>query len=107
MEPLQSFFAEAILKETELKPDEDDNRVYDLNPLRDRNFPFIYDAGSGIGSVVVSKLRLSSKVNEGDRIALEADSKIDSDAVYDLLDRVAKSVPMHLYNVTQVELEQR
>jgi hypothetical protein len=104
VEPLQTFFAEAILKEMELKPDEDDNRVYDLDLLRGRDFPFIYDAGSGIESVAVKKLRLSSKVKKGDRITLEADSKIDSYAVYDLLDRVAKSLPMHHYNVTQVEL---
>jgi hypothetical protein len=46
---------------------------------------------SGIQDVVVKKLRLSSKVTKGDRI-------------YDLLDKIGKSLPLHLYNVTQVEL---
>ncbi len=35
---------------------------------------------------------------------MEADSVGKLDAVYDLLDKIGKSVPLHLYNVTQVEL---
>jgi hypothetical protein len=54
--------------------------------------------------VVVRKLRLSSKVKKGDRITLEADATNNPDAVYELLDKIGKSLPLHLYNVTQVEL---
>jgi len=60
--------------------------------------------GSGIQGVVVKKLRLSSKVKKGDRITLEADATTGPDSVYDLLDKIGKSIPLHLYNVTQVEL---
>ena len=104
IEPLQGMFATAILKLPELPPDPKDGRIYDLNPLRQKNFDFVYDAGSGIQDVVVKKLRLSSKVKKGDRITLEADAIHNPDAVYELLDQIGKSIPLHLYNVTQVEL---
>ena len=43
VEPLQAMFATAILKLSELPPDPTDDRVYDLNPLRERGFQFVYD----------------------------------------------------------------
>lgn len=104
VEPLQGMFATTILKLDELPPDPKDERVYDLNPLRQKNFSFSYAVGSGIENVAVKKLRLSSRVNKGDRITLEADAAQDPDAVYTLLDKIGKSVPLHLYNITQVEL---
>ena len=103
-EPLQGMFATAILKQDKLPPDPKDRRVYDLNPLRQKDFDFVFDAGSGIKDVAVKKLRLSSKVKKGDRITLEADATHNPDAVYELLAQVGKSLPLHLYNVTQVEL---
>lgn len=104
VEPLQGVFATAILKLSELPPDPKDGRVYDLNPLRQKSFEFVYEVGSGVQNVVVKKLRLSSKVKKGDRITLEADASDNADAVYDLLAQISKAVPLHLYNVTQVEL---
>jgi hypothetical protein len=104
IEPLQEMFATAILKLPELPPDPNDERVYDLNPLRQKGFDFVYDAGSGIQDVSVKKLRLSSKVKKGDRITLEADATNRPDGVYDLLDKIGKCLPLQLYNVTQVEL---
>jgi hypothetical protein len=104
VEPLQGMFTAAILKVDELPPDPKDERVYDLNPLRQKSFSFNYAVDSGIEKVAVKKLRLSSRANKGDRITLEADTTQDPDAIYTLLDKVGKSVPLHLYNVTQVEL---
>jgi len=104
VEPLQGMFVSAILKTPKLPPDPKDTRVYDLNPLRWRNFDFTYDPGSGIQDVVVKKLRLSSKAKRGDRITLEADTHRNRLAIYDLLDSLSDSLPLHLYNVTQVEL---
>ena len=104
VEPLQGMFATAILKLPELPSDPKDGRVYDLNPLRQKSFHFVFDVGSGIQDATVKKLRLSSKVKKGDRITLEADAVGNPNAVYDLLDKIDKSVPLHLYNVTQVEL---
>ena len=98
------MFATAILKLAELPPNPKDERVYDLNPLRQKSFDFVFDVSSGIQYVAVRKLRLSSKVKKGDRITLEADATNNPDAVYELLDKIDKSLPLHLYNVTQVEL---
>jgi len=103
IEPLQGMFGTAILKLSELPPDPRDERVYDLNPLRERSFQFVYDPASGIQGVAVKKLRLSSKV-KGERITLEADADARREAIYDLLDEVGKSVKLRTYNVTQVEL---
>ena len=107
IEPLQAMFATAILNLPELPSDPKDGRVYDLNPLRQKSFHFVFDVGSGIQNVMVKKLRLSFKVKRGDRITLEADVSGNPDAVYDLLDKIGKSLPLHLYNVTQVELAAR
>jgi hypothetical protein len=104
IEPLQGMFATVILKLPELPPDPEDDRVYDLVPLRQKSFNFVFDVGSGIQGVAVKKLRLSSKVKRGDRITVEADSGDNPGAVYELLDKIGKSVPLHGYNVTQVEL---
>jgi hypothetical protein len=104
VEPLQAMFATAILGLPELPPDPEDERVYNLNPLRERGFQFVYDAASGIQSVVVKKLRLSSKVVKGDRITLEADAAARAEAIYDLLDQVGPAARLRTYHVTLVEL---
>ncbi len=104
IEPLQGMFAIAILKLPELPSDPKDGRVYNLNPLRQRSFDFVFDVGSGIQSVAVKKLRLSSRLIRGNRVMLEADVSGNSKAVYDLLDQIGKPQLVHLYNVTQVEL---
>lgn len=104
IEPLQGMFATAILKTDQLPPDPKDERIYDLSPLLQRSFDFTFDVGSGIEEVTVRKLRLSSQIKKGDRITLEADTSRESDAVYDLLDRIGRVVPLGMFNVTQVEL---
>ena len=77
-EPLQGMFATAILKLDELPADPKDERIYDLYPLLQKGFNFIYNVESGIEEVWVKKLRLSSRVLKGDRITLEADTSDDS-----------------------------
>ena len=104
IEPLQSMFAEAILKLDKLPPDPKDTRVYDLAPLLQKSFDFTFTPGSGIEKVIVKKLRLSSRIKKGDRITLEADTTQKPDAVYTLLDQISKTLPMTMYNITQVEL---
>lgn len=104
VKPLQEMFATAILKLEELPPDPKDERIYDLAPLLQRSFDFFYSVGSGIEKVTVKKLRLSSRIKKGDRITLEADPAENAGAIYDLLDEVGKSLPLNMYNVTQVEL---
>lgn len=104
IEPLQGMFAEAILKLDKLPPDPKDTRVYDLAPLLQKSFDFTFTTGNGIEKVIVKKLRLSSRVKQGDRITLEADTTQKPDAVYTLLDQISKTLPMSMYNITQVEL---
>lgn len=104
IEPLQGMFATAILKLPELPPDPKDVRVYDLAPLSQKSFDFTFAVGSGIEKVTVKKLRLSSRVKKGDRITLEADTTENPDAVYALLEQIGKSLPLKMYNITQVEL---
>jgi hypothetical protein len=104
VEPLQGMFAAAILKLRELPPEPRDKRVYDLNPLRDRNFQFMYEPESGIERVAVKEMRLSSRIKDGDRITLEADASRNPHAIYDLLERVGQSVSLKLYDVTLVEI---
>jgi hypothetical protein len=104
IEALQAIFAQTILKLPELPPDPRDNRVYDLNQLRQEDFGFSIDPGTGIESVCVKLLRLSSKVKAGDRITVEANSDKNPNAVYALLARIGQSVPLDLYNITMVEM---
>jgi hypothetical protein len=103
-EPLQGIFSTTILKLDELPPDPTDTRVYDLSPLVRRGFRFVYEAGSGIEYVAIRNLRLSSRVRRGDRITVEADPLGNPDAIYGLLEQIGKSTPLHLYDVTQVEI---
>jgi hypothetical protein len=100
---LQAIFADAILK-AELGQDEKDERVYDLNPLRSRRFQFVYGPESGIADVAVKKLRLKVYGKE-ERLILEADPTSNKHAVYDLLDKVAKGIPLTQMAVTQVGIK--
>lgn len=102
--PLQAMFSSALLKQENLPNDPKDLRVYDLNPIADKGFEFVFDQKSDITNVRVKKIRLSSKSLSGDRITLEADAKRDPDAIYELLEKIGKSAPLEQYNVTQVEL---
>ena len=104
VQPLQGLFATTILKQPALSPDPTDDRVYDLNPLRNPGFEFVYDSASGVQDVVVTQLRLASQVMAGDRLTLEADGVGRPMAVYDLLAPLAAAMPLDLYHVTQVEL---
>ena len=101
---LQEIFAQTILKLEALPPDPKDNRVYDLAPLMKPDFEFSFGVGSGIQRAVVKKLRLVSRFDSAERITLEADSSLDPLAIYGLLDRIGKAVPLGLYNVSQVEI---
>lgn len=102
VEPLQAIFAETILKCEELPADPDDTRVYNLIPLRRRDFKFIWDMGSGIERVAVNKLRLALYKGTGNKLTLEVNAKNDPKAVYALLERLAPALPSHEYIVDQV-----
>jgi hypothetical protein len=100
---LQAIFADTILK-AELGPDEKDERVYDLNPLRSRQFQFVYGPEAGIAEVAVKKLRLTV-YGKKEHIVLNADPSYNKHAVFDLLDKVAKGIPLMQMAVTQVGIK--
>ena len=106
LEPLQEMFAAAILKLDRL-PDPGDGRVYDLDPLRRRGFEFACGRGSGIESVALRLLRLSSRARRGDRITLEADDSLRPDAIHDVLEVLGERISLRLFSVTRAELVAR
>jgi len=98
---LQKLFAKTILKLDTLADGTIDKRVYDLDPLADPNFEFQFPAESGISEAVVTKLRLTLKHGARKRITLEADTKHNAMAVYDLL----KELNPPAYYITQVTIK--
>jgi hypothetical protein len=100
---LQAIFADTILN-ARLGPDQKDERVYDLNCFRTRQFNFVYDPESGIEDVVVSKLRLTV-LGRKDRITLEADPAHNRQAVFDLMEKVTKGISLAQMVVTQVGIK--
>jgi hypothetical protein len=100
---LQILFATAILK-IELGPHKKDERVYDLNPVRFRTFQFVYGPEAGIADVAVKKLRLSV-YGKNERLVLEAEPKFNKHAIFDLLDKVAKAIPLTQMAITQVGIK--
>ena len=97
---MQTIFAGAIL-DFELTEDEKNNRVYDLNPLKNADMSFQYSPDSGITSVTVKKLRLKI-LGTNQRVTLEADTTINPLAVYEMLGNLKKSFPASTMVVTQV-----
>jgi hypothetical protein len=104
VEALQKMFAIAILKMNDLPPNMKDSRVYDLNPIRHRDFSFTYTLGGGITGVFVKQIRFTSRLEKGVRITFEVDPYQNPHAIYDQIEQANKSIPLHLYNVTQVVL---
>ena len=112
---LQVIFARVILQR-ELGDPAKDERVYELNRLKRRDFNFVYDPGSGIQDVRMKLLRLSFLGERGRRITIEADPSRWRDAIYDLLDQVTdggsetgaapgSKIPLALVNVTRAGIQ--
>lgn len=98
---LQKIFAKTILKLETLADGTIDKRVYDLDPLADPNFEFQFPPGSGIIDAIVTKIRLTLKHGTRRRIVLEADTKHNTMAVYDLLQELDPPP----YYITQVSIK--
>ncbi|GAB5498521.1 MAG: hypothetical protein PsegKO_08320 [Pseudohongiellaceae bacterium] len=98
---LQRIFARKILKLETLEDGSVDKRVYDLAPVADRQFNFNIAPASGIQSAVVTKMRLTLKNGNKRRVTLEADTKTNDKAVYDLRDSL--KLPPHF--ITQLTVK--
>lgn len=99
---LQKIFARTILKLDSLKDGTIDKRVYDLDPLGDAEFKFQVEPESGIDQIVVTQLRLTLKHGSKRRILLEADTKNNPQAVYDLLEKL--NPPAYFITQTRVKV---
>ncbi len=101
IEDLQAMFARHILKLDILPTSAADTRVYELNPVVEKDFEFKIEPTSGINSVLVTKLRATLKHDSKQRVTVEADAHKDAGAVYTLLDQL-KLPP---YTVSQVSVK--
>ena len=105
VEQLQNLFVEIILNSSLTQPVKVD-KVYELNKLKKRNFPFVFPPTSGIVDVRVRRLRFSNKFGGGERIILEAQPDDNRDAIFRLMDKTFDSRnPIADYQITQVSLK--
>ncbi|MCE5216053.1 hypothetical protein LLH03_03375 [bacterium] len=102
---LQCIFGNVVLG-VDLRQEDPSRVVYDLAPLIRRDFPFDLEPDDGVDVVSVKRLRLRVIGADNERITLEAATKGNRNAVYDLLDRVvaSKQLPSGLMQVTSVTL---
>lgn len=98
---LQKLFAKAVLHLETLPDGTVDKRVYNLDPLAESEFQFQIEPESGIESIEITQLRLTLKHGAKKRITLEAETKHDPSAVYDLLE-LLKPPP---YYITQARVK--
>jgi hypothetical protein len=98
---LQKAFARTILKLETLADGSIDKRVYDLTPAKDPDFVFTLAPDAGIASAVITRMRLSLLHGGNRRLTLEADTKGNPKAVYELRD--ALRPPPHF--ITQLSVK--
>lgn len=104
VEKLILMFAQSILKLQELPLIKKNETIYELGPLLEESYKFTWDILSGIQSVGIRKLRLSSRIKKGDRITVEGEVNGEVSSIYGQIEKIGKAIPLHLYDVTQVEL---
>ncbi|MDP1766072.1 MAG: hypothetical protein Q8K83_04130 [Methylotenera sp.] len=97
---IRALFADTILG-LELGEFVEDDRVYDLAPLQDRNLSFQFSADSGIQSVAIKKFRLAINGTK-ERITLEANPAQNPNAIYELRDKLCQTIPLSQMTITQV-----
>ncbi len=110
---LEEIFGRVIL-EVELPDIGKDERVYNLNALKDPHFDFVFPSASGLVDVRVKELRLTILGDEFRRLSVEADPSTRRESVYELLSYLLetssptagpqKRIPLSLCNVTRVGL---
>ena len=82
---LQNIFTKTILKLDVLDDGAIDQRVYELASMANPDFEFQIEPESGVSCVVITRLRLTLKDSLKRRVVVEADTKKNPKAVYDLL----------------------
>ena len=94
------MFADTILG-LELGEFVEDVRVYELAQLQDSNPPFKFSPDSGIQSVAIKKFRLAINGTK-ERITLEVNPTQNPNAIYELRDKLCKTIPVSQMTITQV-----
>lgn len=97
---VRALFADSILGLV-LGDFVEDVRVYELAQLQDSNPAFKFSPDSGIQSVAIKKFRLSIDGTQ-ERITLEANPKRNHNAIYELRDKLCKTIPLSQMTITQV-----
>ena len=87
---LQRIFGSVVLG-VDLAFEQEAGVVYQLDGLVSRDFPFALEAGDGVETVHVSRLKLRLMTWGNKRITLEANTRDEPDAIYNLLDDVLAS----------------
>jgi hypothetical protein len=100
---LQDRFAAVILGSS-LPPGTGDERVYELDRLRDRRFEWQYPPSAGISAVWVKSLRLSLKAHGAARIVIEGRSNGQVFDLYERLTGVNGAYPADAFEVTRAEV---
>lgn len=103
---LEQQFALSVFGE-ELRNQDQDDRVYELEGLRERAFSFVYPSSAGIKVVYTRKLRLSYRYEPGKRLVLEGTERGQVHALYEDVTRGsgdATALPPSAVRVTQAEI---
>lgn len=97
---VRALFADTILG-LELGEFVEDDHVYNLAPLQDSNPSFQFSPDSGIQSVAIKKFRIAINGTK-ERITLETNPAHNHNAIYELRDKLCKTIPASQMTITQV-----
>ena len=101
---LEAIFANVILGHKELEPKTDDNRIYDLDVFKERNFSFDFQPDSQIEKVVVRSMRLTPRYGDKTEFTLKGDYNADPKSVYEALLKLSRGASLDQFQITRVEL---
>jgi hypothetical protein len=79
----------------------EDDRVYEIAPLQTSNPPFQFSPDTGIQGVSVKKFRLAINGSK-ERITLEVNPERNPNAIYELRDKLCRTIPLSQMTITQV-----
>jgi len=101
---LQEIFAEIILG-TNIGPEKKDVKVFDLAPLKQKGFQFVYGPTDGVKSVKVRKLRIT---NNYDNSSLQFEGANPLKEMYKVFNGAgANAYTLSDYDVTKAQFEVR
>jgi len=100
---LQVIFSKSVLREDIEEDYEEDDPVYELQPLLSRSFEFKWPDDLGIERVAIKAMRIVIDGEPWQRVSVEADAA-NSLAIYNLVERVITRLPKRRLRLDQVIL---